>query len=323
MSEQYLWDGSGEADPEIQELEKALSGFRYRPRSLRAQLEVSSQPAKKSRRWWIAVAVAASLIVVSIVGMRLQTAFTFTDSGWKISWNGSQARSLRSGQTIDTGRHSTAQLSPDFVGEVRLDAGSRLKVLRPAQDGQLLALEHGTIHAFIWAPPGQFVVDTPSARTIDLGCRYTLHVDPNGNGVLRVETGWVAFQWQKVESFIPAGAECRTRALRGPGTPYYDDAPAALTAALSQFDETNSAIALQAVLASVRTRDALTIWHLLARTGGAERSKVFTRLGELVRLPPTITGESIVRGDPSAIDATWNALGLGNTDWWREWKRRW
>lgn len=323
MNEQYLWDARGEADPEIQELEKALSGFRYRPRSLRPQLEISLRPAKKNRHWWIAVAAVASLIVASMVGLRLHKTFSFTDSGWKISWNGSQARSLPAGQTIDTGRHSTAQLSADFIGEVRLDAGSRLKVLRAAQDGQLLALEHGTIHAFIWAPPGRFVVDTPSARTIDLGCRYTLHVDSNGNGILRVETGWVAFQWQKVESFIPAGAECRTRAARGPGTPYYDDAPAALTAALTQFDETHSAVALHRVLVTARPRDALTIWHLLARTSGAERSEAFTRFGELVRLPPTITEQSIVRGDPSAIDAAWNALGLGNTEWWREWKRRW
>jgi hypothetical protein len=195
--------------------------------------------------------------------------------------------------------------------------------MKANQHAQRLALQRGTIHAFIWSPPGQFIVDTPSAKTIDLGCRYTLHVAADGSGILQVEMGWVAFQWKNLESFIPQSAECRTRPSRGPGTPYYDDAPAALTAALSQFDATHSAAALHVVLASARSRDALTVWHLLMRTQGTERAEVFRRFGKLVRLPATVTEESVLRGDPGAIDAAWNALGLGDTDWWREWKRKW
>jgi hypothetical protein len=322
MNDRYLWDGSGEADPEIQQLEKSLAGFRYRPRTLHEHSSALSETARRGNRLWIAVAAAAALAIASITGLRIREALTFTDSGWKISWNGSPARSLRAGQMIDTGQ-STAELNADFVGEVRLEAGSRVKVFRATGETQRLALKQGTIHAFIWAPPGQFVVDTPSARTIDLGCRYTLRVAPGGNGILQVERGWVAFQWEKLESFIPEGAQCRTRASSGPGTPYYDDAPVSLTRALSQFDEAHSSIALRAVLAAARPHDALTVWHLLERTQGTERDAVFTRLGELVRLPETVTRQSVLRGDPSAIDASWNALGLGNTDWWREWKRRW
>lgn len=322
MNDRYLWDGSGEADPEIRELEKSLSGFRYRPRTLQDRSSEVSERVRKGNRFWIAIAAAAALVIAGITGLRRWEGFGFTDSGWKISWDGSPARSLRAGQIIETG-HSTAELNADFVGEVRLEAGSRMKVFRATGETQRLALKQGTIHAFIWAPPGQFVVDTPSARTIDLGCRYTLHVAPDGNGMLQVETGWVAFQWEKLESFIPEGAQCRTRAASGPGTPYYDDAPAALTRALSQFDQANSPAALRTVLTSARPRDALTVWHLLERTQGTERGEVFTRLGELVRLPETVTRQSVLRGDRSAIDASWDALGLGNTDWWREWKRRW
>ena len=40
-----------------------------------------------------------------------------------------------------------------------------------------LALHRGSLHAFIWARPGKFVVDTPSARALDLGCEYTINVD--------------------------------------------------------------------------------------------------------------------------------------------------
>ena len=75
----------------------------------------------------------------------------------------------------------------------------------------------------------RFVVDTPAAKTVDLGCRYTLSVAKDGSGFLVVELGWVAFEWNKVESFIPRGAACATRVGHGPGTPYFLDAPEALT----------------------------------------------------------------------------------------------
>jgi hypothetical protein len=328
MNEQYLWDGQGEPDPEIQELERALSGFRYRAqvengasRTWPSGADRAIRPTKAGL--WAGIGVAASLIIGSLIAVHEYHKLTPANSGWTVSWNGSQARSVRAGQMINTGPHSTAQLSSNFVGEVRIDPDSRLQVTQTTRDAEQLALRRGTIHAFVWAPPGQFVVDTPSAKTIDLGCRYTLHVAPDGSGVLQVETGWVAFQWKHLESFIPEGAECRTRPSQGPGTPHYDDAPAALTAALSQFDETQSPVALRAVLSSARSRDALTIWHLLMRTQGPNRLDVFRRLRELVALPAAVTQESILRGDPSAIDACWNALGVGNTDWWREWKRRW
>jgi len=86
-------------------------------------------------------------------------------------------------------------------------------------------LERGTIHAVIWAPPGEFVVDTPSAVAVDLGCVYTLHVDDSGAGLLRTTMGWVGFKLNGQESFIPAGAICQTRPKIGPGTPYMEDAP--------------------------------------------------------------------------------------------------
>jgi len=60
------------------------------------------------------------------------------------------------------------------------------------------------------------VVDTPSARAVDLGCQYTLNVDDRGDGLLKVTMGWVAFDTDGRESFIPAGAACRTRKRGGP-----------------------------------------------------------------------------------------------------------
>ena len=99
-----------------------------------------------------------------------------------------------------------------------------------------MSLAHGTIHAEIWAPPKFFVVDTPSAVATDLGCAYTLQVDPSGAGLVRVTSGWVGFEFRGREAFIPQQAVCRTRPAVGPGTPYYEDAPSGYADALTMLD---------------------------------------------------------------------------------------
>lgn len=135
--------------------------------------------------------------------------------------------------------------------------------------------------------------------------------------------GGLHFSGASSESFIPAGASCTTRPGRGPGTPHFLDAPAKLQSALNRFDETGDSRAVPTILVAARAQDALTLWHLLSRTSGAQREQVFMRFSELVKLPPTATRERILSGDRAAIDSAWNALDLGNTDWWREWKRQW
>jgi hypothetical protein len=324
MSDEYLWNRAAEPEPEITELEQLLKPLGYSPSAETRQAITETTPVPGHARYWFWVGAAVAAMLLLGIGLSLHHNVPFRprDSAWKLSWNGATSHTARIGQTIETGR-SAARLESEFIGEVRVDPSSRLQILQDTKDKQRLALEHGTIHAFIWAPPRQFVVDTPAATTIDLGCKYTLHVAPDGTGSLNVEMGWVAFQWGKLESFIPAGASCRTRPGRGPGTPHFSDAPAQLESALNRFDETGDPKALDAVLAAARPQDALTLWHLLSRTNGAQREKVFTRFSKLVKLPLTVTKESILRGDPAAIDSAWNALDLGNTDWWREWKRRW
>jgi hypothetical protein len=244
-------------------------------------------------------------------------------TSWMLSFSGAPSKPMHVGQVIETAARTRGTLMSEFVGRVDIEPDSRLRLLLATSDRQRLALDHGTIHAFIWAPPAQFVVDTPAAKAVDLGCRYTLHVENDGVGLLTVEMGWVAFDWHGTESFIPAGAECRTRPGHGPDTPYFLDASPTLKKATSEFDLHGSKTALSAVLASARKRDALTLWHLLQRVPPEERGYVFDRLADLVKLPPDANREAVLRGDRRSVDSIWNALDLGSTNWWREWKRQW
>lgn len=228
---------------------------------------------------------------------------------------------LAVGQWLVTDNTSRAQISVGQIGEVKIEPNSRVRLVEARGDEHRLALTRGKMEAFIWAPPRQFFVDTPSAVAVDMGCSYTLEVSEDGTGLLRVTMGWVAFEWKGVESFVPAGAMCVTRPGFGPGTPYFSDSSAEFQTALARFDTAGADVtALSTVLAGARERDALTLWHLLARTGGEQRGKVFDRLAELLPPPAHVTREGVVSGDRAMLDAWWDKLGLGDTEWWRMWK---
>ena len=298
MNEDYLWDRSGPPDLEIVRLERALSHFR------------GGKPKPVMRRYWPLAIAASVLLALALYSTQQKPA------AWKMTaLSGDPV--LRFG-TLSTDKASQARLTSDWIGEVELAPDSELSI----SGGQRLSLRAGKLHAFIWAPPAQFVVDTPGARAIDLGCEYTLETDRRGDGVLKVRTGWVAFDWKGQESFIPAHALCRTYHGRGPGTPWFESAPEPLVAALARFDAAGDRQAIREVLTEARRADALTLWHLLARADREDRGAVFDRLAVLVGGPAGIR-EAAIAGDRGALDQLWNLLDLGSTEFWRGWKRRW
>jgi len=209
-----------------------------------------------------------------------------------------------------------------------VDADSRLRLVTNRRGRKRLSLERGTIHAVIWAPPGEFVVDTPSAVAVDLGCVYTLHVDDSGAGLLRTTMGWVGFKLDGHESFIPAGAVCKTRPKIGPGTPYMEDAPAAFRDALSRFDfesitPTERTALLETLLRDARKNDAVTLWHLLSRVRDTERPAIYDRLAALSPPPNGVTLEGVLRLDRTMLDTWWSSFGFGDIYLWRMYERDW
>ena len=114
----------------------------------------------------------------------------------------------------------------------------------------------------------------------------------------------------------------------GPGTPYFEDAPAEFRNALARFDfedGTSQARAeeLAVILAHSRKRDALTLWHLLSRVDEAARVRVYDRLAKLAPPPASVTKDGILRLDQSMLDVWWNALGFDDISIWRHWEHSW
>jgi predicted anti-sigma-YlaC factor YlaD len=236
-----------------------------------------------------------------------------------------EVEKLRVGEWLVTDDSSRAEIRVGEIGQVQVAPGSRVRLVEAKADEHRLALARGKMQAFIWAPPRQFYVDTPSAVAVDLGCAYTLEVGDDGQGLLSVVAGWVAFEWQGRETFVPAMAMCVTRPRLGPGTPYFGDASEDFQNALAIFDVAESGSdarsnALQTALAKSRKRDALTLWHLLARADGDDRLRVYSRLAELIPPPSQVTPEAVMRGDRAALDLWWEKLELGSAEWWRIWK---
>ena len=219
---------------------------------------------------------------------------------------------------------SRARMDVSTIGQVTVDTDTRVRLVETRDAHYQLALERGTLHAVISAPPGQFIVDTPSAKATDLGCVYTLHVDEDGSGLLSVTAGLVAFELNGREAFVPAGASCRTHPERGPGTPRFDDASDAFRDALDEFDfgsePARRADALRFVLDHPDAGDAVTLWHLLGRVGAADRGAVIDVLADRVAMPPGVTRDAVLRLERAALDAWWDAMGLGDASWWRKWK---
>ncbi|HJZ62981.1 MAG TPA: FecR domain-containing protein, partial [Candidatus Acidoferrum sp.] len=333
FEDSYLWDGSGKPDPEIVRIEKSLSQFRHKG-------EVPVFPAviqlEEKRTtfgflqllWPRRLAAVAAVAVAAVAVAAIATSILISQPapplvqrpGWEVarvegapvigaaSIQGPGAKGkLEVGQLLVTDASSRATITVAEIGQIQVDPGTRVRLLQTMRDRKRISLEEGTIHAAIWAPPGEFVVDTPSAVAVDLGCAYTLHVAPDGSGLLRTTLGWVGFHSNGRDSFIPAGAVCPTHRNAGPGTPYLEDASEPFRSALEQLDfgtltPDSRQAALQTILSNARKDDALTLWHLLSRMQGNEREEVYARFASLVHPPEGVTREGILRLDQKQLD---------------------
>ena len=333
MTDDYLWDPSAPPDPDVERLEQLLGRLRTaRVPDFSAIGPPASRPYVGPRFLWPALAAAAA--VVLMVGGAWQTT-TRSGVSWQVArLSGTPRIGLRGvadasrlaiGETLATDASSTARVEVSTVGEVTIGENTRVRLVDARDAHYQLALERGSLHAVITAPPGQFVVNTPSATATDLGCVYTLRVDEDGGGLLSVAAGWVAFEDKGRESFVPAGASSRTDEEFGPGTPRYDDVDEAFKAALDRVDYERDpaarSAALAYVLAHARPRDAMTLWHLLARVADRDRPAVVDALDLRAPMPSGVTRAAVLTLDRRALDLWWDSLGLRDAGWWRKWKR--
>ncbi|HTP89748.1 MAG TPA: FecR family protein [Bryobacteraceae bacterium] len=308
----YLWDKSGPVDPEVERLEMLLAPYRCP--------EVPPLPASpRPLRIWLyaGAAIAAALGVVWFTMGR-------ASDNWTVAVLSGEARlgsrtvsgsaRMTTGQVFETEAGAQAQIRMPR-GRLEVEPETALRLVESERNTQRISLLRGTIHARVMAPPRVFIVDTPSAVATDLGCAYTLHIDPSGDGMLRVTHGWIEFEWKGRDSLVPTGAVAVTKAGAGPGTPFFEDTSDAFKTALAAYDfpawAEQRPRALEAVLSAAGPHDAVSLLNLVRNAPGDARGAVYDRLAGLVTPPAGANRDAAIAGEPHALDAWWPAVGIG------------
>lgn len=276
----------------------------------KALRERRSRPPQLAFRWrWVSAAIVGLALAIAVIWYFGRSPVT----RWEvIRLEGSprvgakwvnRTGQIAVGEWIETDARSRAVLKVGQIGSVEVSPNTRLRVLTARPDEHRLTLARGEIRAKIAAPPKLFFVETASGTVVDLGCEYALTVDGDGAGLLRVTSGWVSFQWQGLESLVPAGASCRMVPQAGPGIPYFDDAPENLKRALEEVGyEKGANDAVNIILSESRVRDTLTLWHLLSRVDMADRERVFDRMAALTPVPAGVSRTQALLLDPQTLE---------------------
>jgi len=272
----YLWDRSGDVDDEVRRLEELLGAFHATP----------ATPHLRARRPLLLFALPLAAMLV--LGIALPAFLAYRASGWRAG----ALAVYRAGDTIHA--RAPLRLETPSIGVVDVGAGTTLHVVEKRR----LALDVGTIHARTTSPPGLFIVDTPRAKAIDLGCEYVLDVAKDGSGSLRVTQGWVDLTRGWTQSLVPRGASATFDKDGTLSPPVFDDASAAFKDAVRRHD-------VARIAALARQRDALTLLNLFSRTSEEERLMIYDRLAQLVPPPPSIARDSMRWWSPGVTDAWW------------------
>jgi hypothetical protein len=316
----YLFDKSGD-DPDVRALEALLGDFAHRG-ELRAPLR---------SRWrrpvgLAAVGVAAALIAIVVWRARAGDACAEGGAGLAFAIRGGAARCegavaargrLPVGGWLETSGAAQAEVQVAEIGRLTVFGDSRVRLVATGADGHRLELARGKLAARVVARPRLFVVDTPVASAVDLGCAYELSVEPDGRTRLRVTSGAVSLEGHGRVAYATLDTEVIADRGQGPGTPVALAATAALRAAVARFDAGDAGDA-SAVIAAAGARDSITLWNLLSRTTGPARAAVAARLEAVAARPADVDAEAVIAGDPAAIerwrqalDVTWSCAGCG------------
>lgn len=340
----YLWDGTGTPDAEVARLEGLLSPLKHRgepPEVADEAPQAGPIRIPRRRRSYVIAGAVAAAVAIGVVWWAVWRPVTPPGGGgpdrpgpsgpaWAVkeiegqigvgSRKATGRADLYEGEWLETGASGKATIevpsssgkAPASLGHVTVLPGSRVRLVTSRATLQKLELARGELHAFITAPPKIFVVDTPAATAVDMGCAYKLKVDKDGFGELTVTLGRVELINGTYKSNVVAGTICRVDGKHGPGVPRVLQTDSGFVAALHDLEQNaDDAAALAVVLSLAKERDSVSLWHLIPRTSGEARSQVIKTLIGLTPLPSDVNVQDVQNLDDNALDRWWNVVRLG------------
>lgn len=306
MNDQYLWDGTGPPDPEVEQLEQLLEPYRFAA----DQAEPATGPGR-IRILPLLAALAAGTALLLTAGF-LATVGRGPDSTHGADYRlevlegrGFARAALLPGDRLVLDQATRARIHIGEIGSVDLHPRSTLSVLdgsgRDDDGAYHLFLERGTLAASIFAAPRLFQVGTPSGIAVDMGCMYEATVEENGRTRLEVVAGSVSFETPARKVHVPSGAACIATPERGPGTPVWVDKADAYRQAVARLDDGLASPAdLRTIIRETEARDTLTLWHLLGHSDPQFRLRILERIESLDGLTEDVDRQALLDGDPAA-----------------------
>lgn len=311
----YLWDPTATPDAEIEKFERAL-----RPVSARAlQLDlrtpiIRKRPRRKAWRYVGAIAAAASLAAITVASLYFHRLSWDEKAPWPVTIASTDGNRedflLRVGERIVTTSEQSATLSVARIGHVNVAPNSEATLIRTEGNRHRLELQHGRLHAKIWAPPNYFGVNHGNASFIDMGCEFDLQIDSPERGTLTVQSGWVFYSVGYEEILVPDGyllsfSEVRAR------IPVRTTATKEFREWVDELDrDAEQPSRLAATIAEAASdEDYYTLYMLMRRHPTLALSPLYPRLAAALKLVPSESHrERWSRGERDAINL-----------WWKEW----
>lgn len=294
-------EGAAPPDPEVVALERLLRRFGHDGRALLQR--------RRRRTWPFVFALVAAAVAVTLA-LALRSSPQAAPDALRLA-RGGGGDPLGVDEWFEAS-DAERELTLDAHAILTLAPGSRLQVRRLDVGQSRFYLANGKLDAFVF-PSVQarfFQVETPATTCVDLGCRYTLDVDPEtGDAQVLVTMGQVAFVDGAREVFVPRQAECRAVRGRGAGTPRFTDCAEELRTALDRYDATSGAErsghGRRVATLAMAPRDTLPLWHLLADADADTRRAAEEALVRVVGMPAGSKGSASLATWREHLDSYW------------------
>ncbi len=315
---------------EIARMQKLLQPFSVQARNVAARMPNWSSIALPRKRRWMhrwPTRIAAVLMIAIAAGSvflnhRLQWA---KGAAWSINSAAGAASTLRVSEQISTGPSEQLKIAVARIGAMQLSENSAIQLVQTGPAQHRVRLLYGQMRAKIWAPPNWFGVSVGEAEVLDLGCDFEIDQARDGNGVIRVYSGWIAYRIADTEVLVPADHSAHFDShhigipIRVAAKQPWRDQIAALERAISAgVDSRPMEIA---IARTASDDDRFSLLSLLTRHPQLAQGPLYKRLAGMFALDAENADHRNrwASGDQAAIDQWWQRLPRQPKQWWRHW----
>jgi hypothetical protein len=312
-TDRYLWDGSGDADPLIADLERALAPLRVAPAPPPLPLPTPTPtptpvpaPSPAPRRWVPWAAALAACLLLAFFAVRLAGP---ARGGWSVALGTAGATARPRGSEVLTPEDARAVITdPARPGvSIIVAPGSRLRLGSPADAPASVDLDAGEVSASagdrpmtVRAGPGQFEILAGSAALVS--------ARPGRPPEITVTRGQARARTSAREVRLAAGFTAALSA-KGPTIPVRAAASDGFRFTVAMLDHDRARGKAAGALASMGDpADAATLWNAARVLDAGEREPILARLAELVPPPDDWPKEKTLGLHPAAMDAWWDKI---------------